>query len=1126
LHDRKCWLVPLVACPVVLWGWLASGQQQAAPSSTEPSETPAATPAEPPSQPIKEAPSPMIFVLDEKGNPVQTLHGWSLDDFWELYERAEGREQTDQPPRYVFQSMSATGTVKAGVAELTIRLNVWTRDEDWTRVPIGIEQVVSLPERVEHQGDGECFLHLDEEGKGYAVWLRGAAQRQHELTLNNVRVPLALVGDEGRLRLSIPRRTSSELKLTVPWGKAVAEVSEGATLDVISSEGRANTEFKARWAGGDFEITFGRGETWPSGTRPVLEAKSVLVAKIDKRAVVTEARLRVRGDGRPFDRFRVFLPGRAELIRGNSPGCSVTPVAEGAVTGEERLFEVRRDKKLVDPIEVRLTTRQSREAATSEGSFELGGFEVIDAIQQRGHVAVAAAGNWQVRCVPGRGVRQIEALPDDVQAEMEGEIPASGFAYLFEYFSQPFSLTARVVEITSHVRVEPEYRIDVQDEQVQLEATLKYTVRGAKAIALGVELPGWSLDEAGPDNVVLAEDVPVGKSGSLSIPLAHPSTGEIEISILAHQPIPAGAASLSLELPRPRADSLSPAVVAVFPADNVELTPDPEAIKGLVRQQVEPQIELRQGQQEPLFYRGETGEAVFVADFEIHAQKVSVEVTGDIVLGEKKAEVRQTLAYTIAYERLEALDVEVPGSLAGPDTLELLVDGQRLAPVPLSGQASPPEASDTIRQRIVLPGPRIGRCELQIRYATELKDVLPNTTVTEDVPLIMPAGGDLSSNRLYVTAPQGIEVGLRGQDWQVSQGLPGRLPRPNILALSTDRPIGNVSLGIHREDLATTVVEAAWVQTYLTQTTRWERAVFRFTTDQEQLELILPEGADFRQVEVVMGPENVDDRQRLSVQPMTSESRLLIPVPDDSSHRRQCLEVRYGFLDPRPPPGRLSLELPQLAAEVWVQRTYWELLLPRNEHVIVAPDGFTGEFRWGWTGSFWGRKPLLEQAELEAWSAAGHAAEMPEATSRYLFSSLAPVARCELRTANRWLIVLVASSAVLGVGLLLIYVPACRHPALLFVAAVVLLGAVALYPGPALLAAQAASLGLALALLGGLLNRLFGPGRGRGGRPDTSSSVFERSSTHAQYPPPAVGKEASTDTVPAPVPLRTSDSNP
>ena len=1120
MHFAKRWPLPLVVCPVLFWGWVAAAQPDAPAPSGEPSP-----PSEPLAQPVQEAPARMLYMLDEEGKPVPTLLGWSLPDFWELFERAEGRQQPDPAPRYVLKSLSARGKVEAGLAELTIRLTVWTRDADWTRVPIGIHQAIALPGQVAYQGDGECFLHLDQEGRGYAVWLRGVAQRQHELTLSKVRVPLAVVGQERRLGLSAPGSTSSDLTLTVPWAEAVAEVSEGATLEVLSPEGSPAREFKAQWAGGDFELTLRKDGARPFGTRPVLEAKCIFVAKIQRRAVITEAYLRVRGDGRPFDRFRLLLPRGAELIRANGSGYSVTSVAQPEAEGEQGLFEVQRDKREIEPMEVRLSTKQPLEPGSAGGLSQLGGFEVIDAIQQRGHVAVGPDGNWEVRCVPGGGVHQIEALPDEVQEELGSEIPSGGFAYLFEYFSQPFSLSAGVVEITRHVRVEPEYRIYVEEDRVELEATLRYTVRGEKETALVVDLPGWSLDDAGPDNVVSAEKVPAGKSGLLSIPLAHPSTGQMEIAILAHQPVKAGSRLLRLELPRPRADSLSPAVVAVVPADNLELTPDSEAIRGLVRQQVAPQIELRPGQQEPLFYRGESGEAVFAARTEVHSQKVSVDVSGDVVLGDGKADVHQTLAYAIAYEPVETVDLTVPASLAGPDALELLVDGQRLTPVSLPEQEDPLAPLGAIRQRIALPAPKIGRCELEVRFSSDFEPLAPDTTVLCEIPLLMPAEGKLSGNRLYVKAPQGVEVVPRGPDWQPSEAPAGRLPRHGSLALSAEKRISHVALGIHLEDLVTTVVEAAWVQTYLTSNTRWEQAVFRLTTDEEQLELALPEGVDFQEMEVLLGPEKVAERQRVPVRPLTPDSRVLVPLPEEARGHPQCLEVRYGFLDPRPAPGLMSFDLPHLGGEVWVQRTYWELLLPQTEHLIVEPRGFTPEWRWGWTGVIWGRKPLLEQGELEAWSGASRASNLPQATSRYLFSSLAPVKRCELRSANRWLIVSAASSIVLVAGLLLIYVPACRHPAALLIVAILVLGAAALYPGPALMASQAASLGLVLALSAGLLHRLLGPPRSDVARREPSSSVLDRVSTQAQYPPPAGDQQASTDTHPAPVSFPASESN-
>jgi hypothetical protein len=65
-------------------------------------------------------------------------------------------------------------------------------------------------------------------------------------------------------------------------------------------------------------------------------------------------------------------------------------------------------------------------------------------------------------------------------------------------------------------------------------------------------------------------------------------------------------------------------------------------------------------------------------------------------------------------------------------------------------------------------------------------------------------------------------------------------------------------------------------------------------------------------------------------------------------------------------------------------------------------------------------------------------------------------------------------------GLVLIYVPAVRHPVALLAAAVLLGAAAVRYPEPALLASQAASVGAVLAILAGWLRRIVG-GADRGG---------------------------------------------
>ena len=133
--------------------------------------------------------------------------------------------------------MLATGSVNAaGQAELNIQFRILVREDQWTRIPLRLDQAV-LRETAQYQGPGEHFLSFEGDGEGYVAWVRGAAGQQHQFTLKML-VPLTVMGQETRLRLLAPRATASELKLKVPYAKAVARVSEGATLQTPGGDNK------------------------------------------------------------------------------------------------------------------------------------------------------------------------------------------------------------------------------------------------------------------------------------------------------------------------------------------------------------------------------------------------------------------------------------------------------------------------------------------------------------------------------------------------------------------------------------------------------------------------------------------------------------------------------------------------------------------------------------------------------------------------------------------------------------------------------------------------------------------------------------------------------------------------
>ena len=250
-----------------------------------------------------------------------------------------------------------------------------------------------------------------------------------------------------------------------------------------------------------------------------------------------------------------------------------------------------------------------------------------------------------------------------------------------------------------------------------------------------------------------------------------------------------------------------------------------------------------------------------------------------------------------------------------------------------------------------------------------------------------------------------------------------------------------------------------------------------------------------------------------------SPGALIVNLPPTNPVRREhLLAIRYQFEGRGARSGWLSFEFPRFEKQVKVQRTYWQVVLPPDETLLDAGGDLAAEFTWQWRdyGLGFERVPLKEQPQLEQWvgsplvmqgddgakpAAAALAEQVPQQTNRYLFSAIGPETRFEIVVARRWLVLLLASLAALLVGLAAIYVPILRKPRALLAAAVFVLIAALIWPEPAVLFVQAASLGLCLALVAFVLRRTM---MLRGGERDATSSqrapvAVERSSQRAAY---------------------------
>jgi hypothetical protein len=778
-----------------------------------------------------------LYYLKDKDGNLQPVLGFSFEDFEELVRRKVRMDQPESMPQYSLLGLTIEGVARGDQAELKVELTIRVLAEHWVRVPLRMDQAV-LRGPAEYQGAGQHFLHF-EEGAGYVSWIRGGVNQEHRVTLE-VLVPMTPSGPEAGFRLLLPRASHSEMKLSTPTTGVVAKVSEGArVLPPVKSGG--SEALHVVGLGGDFEITWRATTEAPPPARPVLEAVGAVLARVDGQGITFDARLTVRSYGGPFDHFRVRLPRGAQLLPGNASSYSVTPVALGGPTGEDwKVVEVRFPARTAGPEEVQISSRAEYDAGSGIWS-ELAGYEVLEADRQWGYLAISAGDDWHVLLGPNRGVRQVDQLPESFSPP--------NLAAGFEYFMQPCSLTARVVPRTTRIAIEPEYVLLVEAGQVTMQARLKYTVRTKKIRTLDVEMGQWQLDEVGPENLVAADSVVDNPPGPLSITLKQESIGQIELLLRARQKLRPGTKSLSLELPRPRAPAdatilQSPSAVVVVPDDNVELTPAEGTMVGIVRQHGAPTMMLPPRRQEPLFYRGEPDKAVFTAEFRVRSRQVRVAAASEIRLDEQKAQVEQKFTYAIAYEPLERLVFDVPRELAASDQIDLrLDDGKRL----VWSDSRPDDAPDPAplpRKVASLPSPRIGPCELVLRYAVELGKLQPKASISSSIPLVMPADGELTSNQAIVVAKEGIRAQARAGPWTIPETDSGAGVRRG-LELNAAGRVTELGLAIYLEDqtaLGSTVVDRAWIQTWLTSDVRMDRAVFRFTSTQRLVEVVVPAG--------------------------------------------------------------------------------------------------------------------------------------------------------------------------------------------------------------------------------------------------------------------------------------------
>lgn len=1073
------------------------------------------------SEPIEEVAPDLFYVEDDAGRLVP-VPGFRYRDFVELMRLKDGLPGQPEPPAAVLETIRVMATIPAAPADETtpsrlcdaeIELVIRQTRSGWASLPIDLPGLlVSGPPR--HEGPGQVVVTANHDGRrdgpsdgretdGYRLWLEAPAApdaARHAVTIKGS-LPIEASTTHEIVSLVVPPATASRIEVRTARSDPLVTVRPaGLPPQVSAIEPADDPTARARvvvlGASGPVQIRIGdrRAPAAPIDAVPETNVESLV--RIDGTTALVEAVIRLEALPAGTDTVRLRLPAKSTLREVRMPATLV----ERAGSPEAPEVVVRLENADGGPATVELLCEQAIDS-TGAAAFESLGFAVagVPSWRQRGRVSLVVDGDWQVEWSDESAARRIDP-------PLSARRP--GFVAAFAFDAQPASLPLRVRPRGSRMVIEPEYRYDVSATRVTLDARLRVAVSGAPASRLILDIAGWEVEEVGPASMVDATGVSV-QGSRIVIPFSQGLAGEAVIDLRCGRALDRDADRVAWKLPVPQSGLVGPAAVLVVADSEIELVPDTAAIRGLVRQVAAGPV---RGDAERLVlaYRLDGSDGQFVAQRRFLPRRVDAAIATKVDLDESTTTVTELLRFTVSHIPLEFIDLLVPEAVERSGTLEIRQGGQLLNPLqddPLNeetesgveedARAEGRDEGDDIEQavapraatrlRALLPVPLLGSGELTITYSLPTPTVPPETTVAEDLLLIMPVDARVGRQSLQVVAAETLAVDVRGEAWKrdaaTTATAPGR-------AWTSPRFQDVVPLALaarRQETTSETVVEAAWLQTRLLPERRDDVYRFAISTAAERLSFVLPRAllasgdtaADAARVEVRLDGLPIESAVR-------SDGRVSVDLPAGRGRKAYLLEVRgrqpRASTDGRSLlPERVPLEPPQFADGVQQRRFYWEVQFATDEHVVVPPAAWTAQQRWQWGTFGLERVPVVSRSVLDAW-VLGNAArpsggesslDEPLVGRRAVFSGVGSPGSESMWVAPTWLLVLLASTPTLAWGLMLIYWRTARRVPLVLLVAGALILLTTLRPELAPLLIQAALPGAALAAIAGVLRGVF-----------------------------------------------------
>lgn len=1028
--------------------------------------------------------APEIYYLEDDGGQLVPVPGFRYRDFVELFRMKEGLPGPAQPPAAVLEKAVVTADLgdRAGDAcAVTVVCTVRQSRGGWVSVPLRLGGLV-LSAPPTHEGPGRLVVDVAADRKGYVAWFEAAADAggdlRHTVTLTG-RLAVEVGPTAEAATIDMPTATSSAIELR--GGRPDPDVSvqpPPLDLQIAPAETAAASVVRISGCSGPTRIRVAaRAAERDRSVAPQVATESIV--RIDGRVAVTTTVVRMSNLAAGTSTIRLSLPPRTSVRTVKAPA---TLLDRGG-TDEKPFIDVGIDRDAGGGAVVELECEQPL-AAKPETRFETIGY-VVDSIaawRQSGSLSIVVEGEWRAEWNETGGLRRI----DPPQAARQ-----AGFVAAFAFDSQPASLPLRVTPRPTRVVAEPEYRYEVGRTRIGFQARLRVVATGAPVTRIILETdPSWMVADVQPAGLVDVAAV-TAAAGRITIPFAPGLSGEQIVEITGGREIGGDETALSWKVPTvraevqgPRNDVVAPATVIVSSASDIEILPDSEGNRGLVRQTGV--AAARGAERSGLVYRVEAATATFAASRRFLPRRVDATVSTQVDIDTAEVAVEETIRLDVFHVPLEFIELLVPQEVSRSGSLELWSGDALLEPfvVEDGGETNTAAtAADVRRYRAILPEPLLGSGELTARFRLPATAVPDESTVRASLPLVLPVASRVARQTLVVNAVDTLAVDVLDDAWR--RELSASPAAALLWTAAKSRSAVTLTLATRQRAVSTgATIDATWLQTRLLPDRREDVYTYAVSGDAERLTLLLPADDGPASLELQVDGAAIP----VSVRP---DRRIAIDLPRDGGRSRWLLEVRRT--EPRVHawgdigvllgmPGPITLDPPTFEEGITQRRFYWEIDTAPDEYVLGTPLRWTSQQRWQPVGLGLDRVPVVSRRMLAAWVRGAAvaddrggfipgvdpllaaAAELPRLERRAVYSGVGPPGRASAWVVPTWVLVLCGSAVSLTVGLAMVYVPGWRRPGLILGTAAVATVAAAMFPDVAPLVAEAAIPGGLLAL--------------------------------------------------------------